>query len=140
MACDIDDREGSSPSPMELRLGRMFHSSAIGRRPRATLLDQSRGCQVLHEVPISSVGEMMVRAATGLIEGHSLSTPKKTARKEWSGRPGSNRRRPAWELASPIFEKTSLPSVVSEVGPLPHPLFLFPSLPMTSRQFPAAFR
>ena len=32
MACDIDDREGESPSPMEPRLGRMFHSSATGRR------------------------------------------------------------------------------------------------------------
>jgi hypothetical protein len=25
MACDSDDREGESPSPMEPRLGRMFH-------------------------------------------------------------------------------------------------------------------
>jgi len=32
MACDIDDREGESPSPMELRLGRTFHSLATGRR------------------------------------------------------------------------------------------------------------
>ena len=32
MACDIDDREGESPSPMEPGLGRMFHSSATGRR------------------------------------------------------------------------------------------------------------
>ena len=32
MARDIDDREGESPSPMEPRLGRMFHSSATGRR------------------------------------------------------------------------------------------------------------
>src|ERR1700722_1011841 len=32
MACDFDDREGESPSPMEPRLGRMFHSSATGRR------------------------------------------------------------------------------------------------------------
>lgn len=32
MACDVDDREGESPSPMKLRLGQMFHSSATGRR------------------------------------------------------------------------------------------------------------
>src|SRR5580698_9712377 len=32
MACDTDDREGESPSPMEPRLGRTFHSSATGRR------------------------------------------------------------------------------------------------------------
>jgi hypothetical protein len=32
MACDIDDREGESPSPLEPRLGRMSHSSATGRR------------------------------------------------------------------------------------------------------------
>src|ERR1700733_129547 len=37
MACDTDDREGESPSPMEPRLGRMFHSSATGRRRRQTL-------------------------------------------------------------------------------------------------------
>ncbi len=37
MACDIDDREGESPSPMEPRLGRMFHSSATGRRRDQTL-------------------------------------------------------------------------------------------------------
>src|ERR1700722_8517391 len=37
MACDIDDREGESPSPMESRLGRMFHSSATGRRREQTL-------------------------------------------------------------------------------------------------------
>ena len=32
MACDIHDREGESPSPMELRLGRTFRSWATGRR------------------------------------------------------------------------------------------------------------
>jgi len=37
MACDIEDREGESPSPMELRLGRMFHGSATGRRRDHTL-------------------------------------------------------------------------------------------------------
>src|SRR5215469_1117288 len=37
MACDIDDREGESPSPMEPRLGRMLHSSATGRRREQTL-------------------------------------------------------------------------------------------------------
>jgi len=37
MACDIDDREGESPSPMEPRLERMFHSSATGRRRERTL-------------------------------------------------------------------------------------------------------
>ena len=36
MACDIANREGKSPSPMEPRLGRMFHSSATGRRRGAT--------------------------------------------------------------------------------------------------------
>src|SRR5580692_4738520 len=34
-----------SPSPMEPRLGRMFQSSATGRRRGAILPDQSRGCQ-----------------------------------------------------------------------------------------------
>src|ERR1700730_6570188 len=37
MACDIDDREDESPSPMEPRLRRMFHSSATGRRRDQTL-------------------------------------------------------------------------------------------------------
>lgn len=32
MACDIDNREGKSPSLLEPRLGRMLHSSATGRR------------------------------------------------------------------------------------------------------------
>src|SRR5580700_4006633 len=32
MACDVDDREGESPSPMEPRLGRTFRGSATGRR------------------------------------------------------------------------------------------------------------
>src|ERR1700691_2391550 len=46
----------ASPSPMEPRLGRMFHSSATGRRRDAILPNQSRPCQVLHQTPISSVG------------------------------------------------------------------------------------
>jgi hypothetical protein len=37
MACDIEDREGESPSPMEPRPGQMFHSSAAGRRREQTL-------------------------------------------------------------------------------------------------------
>src|SRR5580658_8850306 len=37
MAWDLDDREGESPSPMEPRPGRMFHSSATGRRRDQTL-------------------------------------------------------------------------------------------------------
>jgi hypothetical protein len=41
MACDIDDREGESPSPMEPRLGRMFHSSATGRRLEQLFLRRS---------------------------------------------------------------------------------------------------
>jgi hypothetical protein len=41
MACDIDDREGESPSPMEPRLGRMFHSSATGRRHKQLFLTRS---------------------------------------------------------------------------------------------------
>ncbi len=45
MACDIDDREGNSPSPMEPRLGRMFHSSATGRRRGANLPDLRSPCQ-----------------------------------------------------------------------------------------------
>jgi hypothetical protein len=39
MACDNDDREGESPSPAELRLGRMFRSSATGRRREQTLTE-----------------------------------------------------------------------------------------------------
>ena len=47
MACDIDDREGESPSPMEPRLGRMFHSSATGRREQT--LPEALGLrQALH--------------------------------------------------------------------------------------------
>lgn len=42
MACDIDDREGESPSPMEPRLGRVLHSSATGRR-RGSSLAEARG-------------------------------------------------------------------------------------------------
>jgi hypothetical protein len=33
----MNDREGESPSPTELRLGRMFHSLATGRRREQTL-------------------------------------------------------------------------------------------------------
>src|SRR5450755_1091786 len=48
MACDIDDREGESPSPMEPRLGRMFHSSATGRRREQTLPEALGLRQALH--------------------------------------------------------------------------------------------
>jgi hypothetical protein len=41
MACDIDNREGKSPSPMEPRLGRTFHSSATGRRHEQLFLRHS---------------------------------------------------------------------------------------------------
>jgi len=41
MACDIDDREGESPSPLEPRLGRMLHSSATGRRHEQLFLRRS---------------------------------------------------------------------------------------------------
>jgi hypothetical protein len=41
MACDIDDREGESPSPMEPRPGRMFHSSATGHRREQLFLRRS---------------------------------------------------------------------------------------------------
>ncbi len=48
MACDIDDREGESPLPMEPRLGRMFHSSATGRR-RERIFPEALGLrQALH--------------------------------------------------------------------------------------------
>ena len=59
MACDIDDREGNSPSPMEPRLGRTFQRSATGRRRDAIVPDQSRECQVPHETPVSSEGAPM---------------------------------------------------------------------------------
>jgi hypothetical protein len=45
MACDIDDREGKSPSPMEPRLGRMFHNSATGRRREHTISETFGLCQ-----------------------------------------------------------------------------------------------
>src|ERR1700677_4892113 len=48
MACDTDDREGESPSPMEPRLGRMFHSSATGRRREQTLPEALGLRQALH--------------------------------------------------------------------------------------------
>jgi hypothetical protein len=48
MACDIDDREGESPSPMEPRLGRMSHSSATGRRREQTLPEALGLRQALH--------------------------------------------------------------------------------------------
>jgi hypothetical protein len=57
MACDIDDREGESPSPMEPRLGRMFHSSATGRRReqlfprRPVLVKRSNHEMTLRELP-----------------------------------------------------------------------------------------
>jgi len=48
MACEIDDREGESPSPMEPRLGRRFHSSATGRR-RERIFPEALGLrQALH--------------------------------------------------------------------------------------------
>src|SRR5580658_1435580 len=49
----INDREGKSPSPTELRLGRMFHGSAPGQRLDDILANQSSGCQVLRRVWIS---------------------------------------------------------------------------------------
>jgi len=51
----INDREGKSPSPTELALGRMFHGSATGQRRDTIIPDESRGRQALHETPISSV-------------------------------------------------------------------------------------
>src|ERR1700735_4531425 len=48
MACDTDDREGESPSPMELRPGRMLHSSATGRRREQTLPEAPGLRQALH--------------------------------------------------------------------------------------------
>ena len=48
MACDIANREGKSPSPMEPRLGRMFHSSATGRHRGATLTKALNLCQPPH--------------------------------------------------------------------------------------------
>lgn len=50
MACDIDDREGESPSPVEPLLGRMSHSSATGRRREQTLPDALGFRQALHPV------------------------------------------------------------------------------------------
>ncbi len=48
MACDIDDREGESPSPVEPRLGRMSRSSATGRR-RERIFPEALGLrQALH--------------------------------------------------------------------------------------------
>jgi hypothetical protein len=48
MACDIDDREGESPSPVEPRLGRMSRSSATGRR-RERIFPEAPGLrQALH--------------------------------------------------------------------------------------------
>jgi len=54
MACDTDDREGKSPSPMEPRLGQMFHSSATGRR-RAQLFT-TRTALVKHTSPLAEAG------------------------------------------------------------------------------------
>jgi hypothetical protein len=45
MACDIDDREGESPSPMEPRLGRMLPGSATGRRREHTIPEALGLCQ-----------------------------------------------------------------------------------------------
>jgi hypothetical protein len=60
MACDIDDREGESPSPMEPRLGRTFHSSATGRRRQHTIPEALGLCQagraVVAEVVDGDVG------------------------------------------------------------------------------------
>ena len=48
MARDSDDREGESPSPMEPRPGRTFHSSATGRRREQTLPEAPGLRQGLH--------------------------------------------------------------------------------------------
>ena len=45
MACDTDDREGESPSPMEPPLGRTLHSSATGRRRQHTIPQPLGLCQ-----------------------------------------------------------------------------------------------
>jgi Putative glycolipid-binding len=45
MSCDIDDREGESPSPKEIRLGRTFHGSATGRRREHTIPGALALCQ-----------------------------------------------------------------------------------------------
>jgi hypothetical protein len=48
MACDIDDREGESPLLMKPGLGRMFHSSATGRRRERSLPEALDLRQALH--------------------------------------------------------------------------------------------
>src|ERR1700733_955865 len=53
MTCDFDDREGESPSPVEPRLGRMFHSSATGRR-RAQTLPDAPGLRQVPTRPVRS--------------------------------------------------------------------------------------
>ncbi len=81
MACDIDDREGNSPSPKEPRLGRMFQSSATGRRRGANLPDQSRSCQVLHETPVSSAPDGPKGWCRGRRSNpHGVFTPEDLAR------------------------------------------------------------
>lgn len=45
MACDLDDREETPLRQMEPRLGRMFHSSATGRRRSENFPDPHTPCQ-----------------------------------------------------------------------------------------------
>ena len=66
MARDSDDREGESPSPMEPRPGRMFHSSATGRRREQLFLTRSVFVKRLtHEMTLREVPATAVSAESG---------------------------------------------------------------------------
>src|ERR1039457_605838 len=90
MACDIDDREGESPLPMEPRLGRMSRSSATGRR-RERIFPEALGLrQALHprDDTAGSAGGEARTTRTAAAHRTSIASP---ARMRDPNRQGSDR-------------------------------------------------
>ena len=69
MACDTDDREGDSPSPMEPPLRRMFHSWATGRRHDLTL-PEALGFRQAHHPSVRT--ELRPSARTALLKVNTV--------------------------------------------------------------------
>ena len=98
MACDIDDREGESPSPMEPLLGRLFHSSATGRRREQTLPEPLGLRQALHPRDDTAGSAGVRRGRPGALQPTDLrprakpgrATESATDRMRGDGRPSRN--------------------------------------------------
>src|SRR5713226_1527514 len=94
MARDIDDREGESPSPMEPRLGRMFHSSATGRRREQTLPEALGLRQALHprDDTAGSAGSEARTTRSAAAHRTSIASPARMHDPNRQGGPHTRRR------------------------------------------------